>query len=121
MNKNKKRKNRRKEKKFIPYTKKERQQKINCIYLQLMNKNIYEIIPKDVKNKINCYIDTGEEYVENIYLEDYGRMLEINLTNNKNINSENMIKLTFKKIIIEGEGKDNPIHKLNKIQEELIN
>ena len=68
-------------KKPLLFTLKERQVKINNIKLQLIDMNIYQLIPDESKNKINLFIDSGETYEEILNLSNCD--LHITLINNK--------------------------------------
>jgi len=104
---------------FVPYTQQERNKKITNIILELSELKLDHVIPPKVTKNLMSYIDTGEEYDENLYLPEYSRTLVIHLDNNKNNDKKNALCLKFNKITIEGE-KDNPINKLANLQDAML-
>ena len=103
-----------------PFTEEQRNKKVMSIYMQLMNINILHVLTNEIKSKIDNFIKTGEPYSAILDLPEYSRVLEINFINDMNKQHENYIRLKFKRIRVEGD-ENNPINKLNKIQEGLFN
>ena len=104
--------------KCIPYTEQERSKKITGIMLQLSSIDMSHVLTREIHDAIQKFIKTGESYNAKIDLPAYGRIMEINFVNNKK--EETYIKFLFKRIRVDGEGNENPINKLNKIQEEIL-
>lgn len=108
-----------KEKKVIPYTEAERQKKVMALQLSFTKAESDNIITPEIIRKMNNFAKTGESYIENIQIPEFSRELEIHLVNDRN--QQSYIKLKFNKIRIPGEGDENPINQLNKLQEEIFN
>jgi len=104
-----------KEKKVVLYNKKEREKKVFSIKMQLIQIDMYQILNDEIKQKIDEYIETGNEYIAEYDLPQYSRKMIINLVNDKN--RESYIKLVFKKYTIEDNEK---LNQLNKIQEQTF-
>jgi len=79
---------------IVPYTKEERQKKINnikskLIELQLWN---YDEDMINVQNKMEQFIETGEEYQDTVKLLGAKRVLHIILKNNSKIDCTVFLK-----------------------------
>lgn len=108
-----------KEKTYVPspYTKEEREKKINKIKLQLMQIDMYHVLQQRHKDALNNFVNNGEEFSEEFDLPLYSRTLVFHLVNDKK--KETYINLKFKKIRVPNDD-NNPINKLNSIQEQLM-
>lgn len=121
VNNKKNKKNKKKQKNMIgpkPYTESERNAKMTAITFQMLQMNISHLVTDDLKKHMTEFIKHGTAYQEKIDLPEYSRIMNVNFINDKG--QETFIKLAFKKIRVEGEGDENPINKLNKLQEELM-
>lgn len=101
-----------------PYTKEERERKINLIRIQLLEIDLYRVLGQEHLEKIQEFVTKGTDYYEVIDLPMYSREMIINLINDKR--KQTYINLKFKRIRVDEEGDDNKINELNKIQEELF-
>jgi len=104
-------------KKPIPYTRQQRNAKITKILMQLMSMKLSHLISTDIRKKIDHWINTGETYQEEIFLPVYSRTMDINLINDKRVNT--YIKFKFHKINVEDE-KSQHLNELNRLQEDLF-
>jgi len=102
------------------YTKQERERKITNIMLQLAELKFDHVLTPEVKKLLFDYINTGEDLIYSLDLPEYSRTLEINLTNDKSLDKYNSVALKFKKVVVDEDNKDNPINKLNVLQEGLV-
>ena len=100
-----------------PYTESERNIKWTSIKIQLAQLNLEHVLRDEDKIGINNFIKKGQDYVTTLDLPVYSRVMEINFYNDKK--KKTGINLKFNKIRVMGESDDNPINKLNKIQEEI--
>jgi len=99
------------------YTQQERDKKMNAIKIQLVQINKYHLLLPEHLKAIDEFVKNGTDYSTICDLPEYSRVLEIKLINNKR--EQTYINLKFNKITVDGED-DNPINKLNKIQQELL-
>jgi hypothetical protein len=104
----------------IPYTESERNKKITNIILQLSSMDMTQVLTPEIRTGIQKYIKEGAEYEAELDLPEFARTLQIKLVNDKRRERDTYVKFLFKKIRIEGEGDDNPINKLNMLQEEMF-
>lgn len=103
-----------------PYTHEERVKKINNIMIQLMNIKMEHVLTPEVTKGMNEFRDNGMSFHTQVELPEYSRVMIVDFENDKNKDKDNAINFQFKKIRIEGEGAENPINKLNKMQEDLL-
>ncbi len=103
-----------------PYTKEERNKKINNIILQLMKIGMDHALPDNVRTSLFEFRDNGTPFHAEVELPEYSRILIANFENDFSKDKDNALNFQFKKIRIDGEGDDNPINELNKLQESLM-
>lgn len=113
-----KKKGKKKEKLPMPYTESERNKKVMSIMMQITDVKMEHVITPEIKKNLNEFVKNGTEYSDTIPIPEYGRELVIYFVNNKRI--ESYINFRFIKVRIPDEGDENPINKLNKIQESLL-
>ncbi len=113
-----KKKGKKKVKLPIPYTESERNKKVMSIMMQINDVKMEHVITPEIRQNLNEFVKNGTEYSDTIPIPEYGRELVIYFVNNKRI--ESYINFRFIKVRIPDEGDENPINKLNKIQESLL-
>jgi hypothetical protein len=105
----------------IPYTLDERSKKWTNICFELMKMHVYEdVVTRYVSIGMKLFVDVGRDFHYSLDLPQYSRVAEFHFVNDKRKEKENGLKLTFKKIRVEGEDDEHPINKLNKMQEHLF-
>ena len=104
----------------VAYTRAERNAKVTKILIQLMQIQMDHVLTDDIRKGLDEFIATGESYIYEHYLPQYSRVMQIHFVNDKNKDKENSINIVFNKIRIEGEGDENPINKLNALQEGMF-
>lgn len=109
-----------KDKVYTPlrYNETERNKKVMLIRMELVEYRMDHVLTPEIMVKINNFIKTGEDYIDTIHLPEYSRKMEIQFINDKK--QQSFIRFKFIKIRVEGEDDENPINKLNKLQEEII-
>ena len=101
------------------YTKSDRQRKVTNVMIQLIQVKMDHTLPESAKEKLHNFVNIGEDYIEDIDLPAYSRIMKIHFVNDKNRDSENSINLIFKRVRVDGD-PDNPINKLNELQEHML-
>lgn len=104
----------------IPYTESERSKKITMIMFKLSTMDMAQELTPEIRSNFQKFIKEGTEYETELDLPQFGKTLQIKLVNDKRRDKENYVKFIFKRIRVEGEGEENPINKLNKLQEEIF-
>ena len=81
---NNKKKKKKEKKIIVPYTKEEREKKINSIKQKLLGLGLlnYDESMINVQKKMDEYVENGTEYNDNVKLFGTKRILQINLKNN---------------------------------------
>ena len=102
------------------YTKDERQRKVTNIMMQLIQVKMDHTLPEYSKNKLHEFVNDGIDYIEDIDLPAYSRTMKIHFVNDKNRDKENSINLIFNKVRVDNNNPDNPINKLNEVQEHML-
>jgi hypothetical protein len=103
-----------------PYSKKERTDKINNIFMDLLKLGVDGELTDNFKKQIFEFRDNGTAFHAEMEMHGYSRILIANFVNDKNKDKDNRIDIKFKKIRINDESDDHPINKLNIIQESLF-
>ena len=103
----------------VPYTLAERERKITNIMIQLSQTSWEHLVPQSVRDGMLKFAKTGETYIDYIDMPQISRTLNVHFVNDKNKDNDNSINFLFNKVRVEGE-EDNPINKLNKLQEDII-
>jgi len=102
----------------MPYTERERHNKIMIIMNDIAKINLSNHVPQEAMSAIVKWANTGEEYHAEFDLTSISRIMKIDFVNDKRKDSG--IRITFKKVNIEGENPDHPIHEYNRILEEVV-
>lgn len=81
---NNKKKKKKEKKVIVPYTKEQRQKKIDCIKGKLIQIGLlnYDEDMIKVQEKMDNFVESGEEYSDSVKLMGTKRILQINLKNN---------------------------------------
>ena len=81
-----KKKRKKKVKVIIPYTKEERLQKVEAIKAKLAELGLlhYDQDMIDIQEKMDNFVETGEEYKDHVKLMGTKRIIHVSMTNNKN-------------------------------------
>ena len=103
-----------------PYTKDERNKKVNAIFVQLMSICMEHTLTPEIKQAIFDFRDNGTPVHTELKLPEYSRTMIIHFENDKNKDSNNAITFNFDRIRVDDGTNDNPINRLNKLQEELL-
>ena len=83
---NKKKRNKKKVKVIIPYTKEERFQKVEAIKTKLAELGLlhYDEDMINIQKKMDHFVETGEKYKDHVKLMGTKRIIHVSMTNNKN-------------------------------------
>jgi len=105
----------------IPYTQEERSRKWTNITFELGNMRIFDdIMTPYVRIGMRLFVDVGRDFVYKLELPQYSRTAHFNFVNDKRKEKENGLKIVFNKIRVDGEGDENKVNELNKLQENLF-
>lgn len=108
-----------KNKKIKLYTKKEREQKITSILLQIASMDLLNILSDEIKIILQNWIDTGNTIEKDIPLYQFDRIMIIRLYNDKK--KTTFINLKYNKkqenIIKENNNKNSDFNEIEKILE----
>lgn len=102
----------------VPYSKKERENKVKMVYFQLVQIDMYHVLTDNHKQQIEKFIKDGTSYVDTIELPAYSRVMSINFVNDKRNDKKTGIGLKFNKIRVDDD--NSPINKLNAAQEHMV-
>jgi len=103
-----------------PYTYEERNKKITSILMQLMNMGMDHVLTPEFRQGLFDWRDNGTAFHAELDLPEYSRKLVASFDNDFSKDKDNALNFVFQRVRIQGEGDENKVNEINKIQEKLI-
>lgn len=100
------------------YTEAERNRKVMAIRLEIDRVRMTPSITPEINKGLQDFVKFGTDYCITVPLPQFSREMVVHFVNNKRV--ESYVNFKFIKVRIPEEGDENPINKLNKIQENLV-